>query len=463
MVALDYILSPFFLLIIYGVASSIKRKIAKKDITLASYFMKGLHLKIIGSYATGFIYWYYYGTGDSVYYFWRAIALRRYFFKEFEVWKQVFFGTGNLDNLYIYSKYIGLKAYDSSSFIVAKMSFLASFLSFGTYIGIALIFSVICYYGIWKFFLKTKELFPDINQKYLAYAILFVPSAFFWGSGLFKDTVTLGCTCLLLVSFHEVFIKRRKLFKNIIFLIICIYLIGVIKSYILMAMIPGLLLWVVFSLRSGIKNSFIRHSITPVFIIISIGLGGVLLQRLGTVFSKFNLENVQSKAEGMQRWHTARGEQKGESSSYSLGHVEFTSSGIVRKIPAAINVALFRPYIWEVRNPIMILAAGESIVFLGLFIWIFIFHPFYTIKQIRNEPFLLFCVIFTLIFAFAVGFRSYNFGALVRYKIPCLPTFGVIIAVVYGRLKLKKHKRHEIELLNPATNKKPSNNSTIAS
>ena len=28
-----------------------------------------------------------------------------------------------------------------------------------------------------------------------------------------------------------------------------------------------------------------------------------------------------------------------------------------------------------------------------------------------------FCLIFSMLFAFAVGFTSYNFGALVRYKI----------------------------------------------
>lgn len=439
---IDYLLSPIFLAIIYGIAFSIKKKIAIKDTKLATYFIRGLHLKIIGSYATAAIYWYYYGTGDSVFYYQRTEALRIYFFKNFNLWKTLFFSKPSMaEDYYLINRFIALKAFDQSSYIIAKMSFLASFPALGTYIGIALIFSIVCYYGIWKFFLKTIQLFPDIETKYLAYAILYVPSVFFWGSGLFKDTVTLGCTCLLLVSFHEVFIKRKSLAKNILFLIICVYLIGIIKSYILMAMIPGLLLWVVFALRGGIKNSFIRNSITPFFIVISIGLGGFILTKMGSVFSKFNVDNIEQKAEGMQRWHTVRGAQKDESSSYSLGHVEFTPSGMLRKAPAAINVTLFRPYFWEVSNPVMMMAAAESLVFFGLFFWLIILHPSFAFKQIGKEPFLIFCLIFTIVFAFSVGFTSYNFGALVRYKIPCLPTFGIILAVIYGRMEVKNEER----------------------
>jgi hypothetical protein len=36
-----------------------------------------------------------------------------------------------------------------------------------------------------------------------------------------------------------------------------------------------------------------------------------------------------------------------------------------------------------------------------------------------------------LIFAFAVGISSYNFGALSRYKIPCLPFYALGLVLVY--------------------------------
>jgi len=45
------------------------------------------------------------------------------------------------------------------------------------------------------------------------------------------------------------------------------------------------------------------------------------------------------------------------------------------------------------------------------------------ISIVRNDNYLTFALIFSLTFAFAVGISSYNFGTLVRYKIPLLPFF----------------------------------------
>ncbi|HRA12632.1 MAG TPA: hypothetical protein PKX31_13225, partial [Chitinophagaceae bacterium] len=46
-----------------------------------------------------------------------------------------------------------------------------------------------------------------------------------------------------------------------------------------------------------------------------------------------------------------------------------------------------------------------------------------------------FCLVFTLIFAFAVGISSYNFGTLSRYKIPCLPFYAVALIVIFYKNK----------------------------
>jgi hypothetical protein len=48
-----------------------------------------------------------------------------------------------------------------------------------------------------------------------------------------------------------------------------------------------------------------------------------------------------------------------------------------------------------------------------------------------NDPTIQFCFVFSLIFAFAVGISSYNFGALSRYKIPCLPFYAIALILIY--------------------------------
>lgn len=435
---LDFVLAPFFLTIVYAIAYRLRNRWYEPGTAMSKYFIWGLHVKIIGAVATALIYWYYYGGGDSIHYFWRTELLRDVFFKNPSVLFKLLFNDPLVYDPETYYFFRSLKASDASSYLVVKLAFLSSFPAMGTYLLNAFIFAIICYVGIWKLYVKSTELFPDVSQKYLAYGVLFIPSVFFWGSGLFKDTVTMGCACLFIVAFHELFMKRRSIVQNLVILVVTAYLIGVIKSYILLAMVPALLIWAAYTFRNRIRFSFIRYLFTPVLLVASVAVGFLILQQLGSVFTKFNLENIEEKAEGMQRWHTVRVEQKGSGSAYSLGHVEFTASGILRKMPAAINVALFRPYPWEAGNPVMVLAAAESLVFLYFFLFYMVLRFPFALKQIGREPFLMYCLIFTIIFAFSVGFTSYNFGALVRYKIPCLPTFGILLAVIYGRHQAKK-------------------------
>ena len=40
------------------------------------------------------------------------------------------------------------------------------------------------------------------------------------------------------------------------------------------------------------------------------------------------------------------------------------------------------------------------------------------------------CIIFALFFGFVVGFTSFNFGALGRYKIPSMPFFVSFLVMV---------------------------------
>jgi hypothetical protein len=67
-------------------------------------------------------------------------------------------------------------------------------------------------------------------------------------------------------------------------------------------------------------------------------------------------------------------------------------------------------------------------------------------KNITSSPFILFCFLFSFIFGIGVGLSSYNFGALVRYKIPCMSIFVIGLYLVEHQvaqnkiLHLKKKK-----------------------
>ena len=128
-------------------------------------------------------------------------------------------------------------------------------------------------------------------------------------------------------------------------------------------------------------------------------------------------------------------------SVYSLGEFDGTWTNMISKAPAAINVSLYRPYLWEARNPVMLLSALEAAFFLFLTVRIFFQIKLARLfRIIAAQPVLLFCLLFAVTFSFAVGVSSYNFGTLVRYKIPMMPFFLAFLYIVQSQAVRKKSK-----------------------
>ena len=166
------------------------------------------------------------------------------------------------------------------------------------------------------------------------------------------------------------------------------------------------------------------------------------LQFLSGFTESYSLENIYITAESYQRNHYGDGTfiKQGQGSSYTLGDFDPTILGILSKFPAAVNVTLFRPYLWEIRNPVMAISALESAFVFGITIFILFGLGFKNLYLVlKNDPFLTMSLIFSIFFAFSVGFTSYNFGALVRYKIPCIPFYLITLFVLSHEIKKLKY------------------------
>jgi len=437
----DLIIAPFYFLIIILLGNYFARNIKDKQVRV--YFIKGLLLKLIGAIGISIIYFYYYGTGDTIFYFKRAIFIDDILFDDFGVGLKLLFNNPMVYDSQTFGYFAIIKGFDMSSLLVVRLAAITNLFCLDSYLANAFIFSCLSYIGIWRLFNVFYELFPS-KANLLAWSFLFIPSVFFWGSGILKDNVTLGFLGIFVSSFYYLFMKRRKILINIFLLVISTFVIGIIKSYILLALMPAIFTWAFFEFKNKIKSQAVRAAITPILLVIMVPLGLGALQLMGNSFSKFSLDNAQEKAEDMQRWHTYRVEvlKGGEGSSYNLGIVEFSPLGIISKIPAAINVAIFRPYIWEAGNPVMMLSALESIVLLFFtlqMIWQFVRAPGVGFRFMSRHSIIPFMLVFSLIFAFSVGFTSYNFGALSRYRIPLLPFY--LLAVLLLNDNFKNYKK----------------------
>ena len=80
------------------------------------------------------------------------------------------------------------------------------------------------------------------------------------------------------------------------------------------------------------------------------------------------------------------------------------------------------------------------------------------LKIILTNPEVQFCLIFSLIFAFAVGFTSYNFGTLARYKIPLMPFYFIALFIIAD-----KENKIELNEKSIPIKKKPLTNKPVLS
>lgn len=175
--------------------------------------------------------------------------------------------------------------------------------------------------------------------------------------------------------------------------------------------------------------------------IMAIGSIGVI-SLTSNVNSRYSLETLEKRAYDTQWWHNKVQELEGDKGSgYSLGEATTSIPGLAARFPLAVNVTLFRPYIWEINGPIMLQAALESIVvFFITLITLFKVGPGGFVRYSLKDPMLAFALSFGILYAFGVGVTSNNFGALVRYKIPAIPLYlcALYILRYYAANKDKK-------------------------
>ena len=440
----DLYITPIYILLILVIAAFYSNQ-RYADKVYKKYFLPGLMVKLLGAICVGLIYQYYYhGAGDTRTYYGDGKLISDLFTSSPTLFFKVLSEHGGIDVDNIQARTGWIEYFhDPNSFVVDKIVACIGIFTFQTYTTIAVVMATISFFGAWALYMTLCKIYPNLYKQF-AIAVLFIPSVFFWGSGILKDCITFGCLGWVTYSAYNIFFERKNIVSSSFLFIIASYFIFIIKSYILLSFLPSLIFWIFLTYRSSIKSSSLRSILTPFILLIGGVAGYLIAQKLG---QEYTLNNFVKKASVYQSYHGFLAESAG-ASGYSLGTIDPSPLGALAKFPAAVNVTLFRPYLWEAHNPVMILSAVESSI-----IFIFTLRIFFrvgfirTIKTILKNPVVTFCIFFSLLFAFAVGFAAYNFGALVRYKIPCIPFFVsalFILNYITQEEKLKSIKNKKV-------------------
>ncbi|MCU0445822.1 MAG: hypothetical protein MUE85_12995 [Microscillaceae bacterium] len=426
----DLFLAPIYLTIIYSVLLLMRNNIRDKN--LRRYFIIAFSFKVLGAIALGLIYQFYYNGGDTYNFFRDSRPIWEAFWHSPGLAFQIIFAqVGDYSpEMYEFTRRIYFfSAGDEQTFNVVRVSGFLALISFNTYTVIAIFFALISFSGMWAMYRAMYDMFPQLHRP-LAYACFFVPSVYFWGSGLLKDSLTLGALGWVFHCFYFIFFKRKNLIFNSILLLINVLLIQSIKVFILAWFAPAASIWLFMQYRMFIKNRALRILALPVMFVSSLPLGYYGVQKLTEDNQRYNLENITQTAtitSDYLKGYVASG------SAYDLGEVDLlTPVGIINALPKSIWLGLFRPHPWETRgSPVIALSALESFFILFLTFRILVFNNIFKVFNVLLErPFTLFCLTFAVFVAFSVAVSSGNYGSMVRYRIPMFPFYMAMLYVL---------------------------------
>lgn len=437
----DLYLVPICLVVMYFFANIMRKKY--KDHPLQRYILPALTIRFVCAILYTLVIGYYYGFGDSHNYYQGVLDMHKAVNDNADI---VFDIYGKLkveptDPLYVYFRYdnYGFTQYymlEPRNYTVSRFGLPFSLLFDRSFLCISFCISFFSFLGSWQVLKMFYEMYPHLHKK-MAYAILFLPSLLFWGVSLLKDPICVGAMGYFLYYAYQLFIKRKKIILSVLIMYLSGFLLYNTKPYILLSLSAVFVLWIFLRFRDKIEDTTLRNLSTGLFVGIAMLAAFLITQNLAQseATSQFSAEKILNTVEAQQATFSRnRGTEEGAGSNFGLGVTTTSPIGMVILFPLGLINTFFRPFPWDVRSPMMILSAMEAFAFLALtYICFRRIGIGKTFKMIFGDPVIAFCFVFAVLFGGIIGATTINFGALVRYKLPCIPFYALAFLLVMDK------------------------------
>jgi len=426
--AFDIILTLFYLLIalfVIKIFPFFHLKGLPKNFSLIAFLVK-----IIAGFGLTYIYTSFYedrSQADIFKFFDDSKYLHQVFYEKPGDFFTMLFGFDNnapYYDQYYYQMDNWFKVYDPGWFndtrTMIRLNAFIRLISFGVYHVHTIIFSFIAFSGLVLIYKACLRWFQQ-KEMLLAVSLFLMPSMLCWTSGILKETVLfLGLGLFLSNVFH--LIHHQQNIKKWIFLLLGIFLLIVVKPYIILALLPGL---AAFLLHRKFSN------LNPLWFYSGISVMGILFfYVIAQINPAYNIL-VQLSERQQSVWRLAYYVDSG-----SLIDAEPLNPNIfsfLRNLPEALVNSAFRPGILDAKNALQWLAALEN---LGIIITLMFAVGLFNYEK-KYLSFFLFLLMFVLIVYSLIGLTTPVLGTLVRYRVPALPFYMMLcfLMIDYERLK----------------------------
>ncbi len=263
-------------------------------------------------------------------------------------------------------------------------------------------------------------LFPSGHARPLFVGCLFFPSVVFWTSGLLKETFAMAGLGWLFLGYARIVALRRLDPWWSAMSALGAVVVGLTKSYVLFAFaLAASASWIVAEAhaRRPLQQRVVRIGLAGL-------LAAVLTVGLGLAFPRYATENLADEVSNLR--------ELGRTHAGGSTFVADDATLSATQVPLGVVNALFRPFLFEARNPLMVLGALETTILL-LAVLLVIRQPGVRrgLRATMRHPGLSFCATFTIVFAVAVGVSTTNLGTLSRYRVPMFPFYVAYLTSIY--------------------------------
>jgi len=435
----DFLLFPLYLVFLFFLAKRIAKPHAPdlRKILFTAFF-----LRMFGSFAYSLMVQYYYGYGDSFTYFYGSNFLTDQVSRDFSNIEYLFSPMEKIRAWYVtvggdqqFSGYFN----NASGNMIMRISALFSYVSFNKFVIIGLFFGFVSFAGQWKLFLTFDDINHGRNRRMLALAVLYSPSIWFWGSGLLKDSICLGAAGFIISILYNTLKYKKISAGNFMALLFMIFLLYMIKSYIMIIFAVGVLIFLFKRRLKKIQSFPIKVIAVTLMVLFIAGTAALFdVQEQISEIAEDSVLQIQNFQQNYQTLH-----ESDESSKGNLEMIELSPSltSLILKSPGVIGTCIYRPFLWESRSVMILFTSLESTILLFWTLYLLRKTKFFGFfRIISNNEYLLFCFVISMLFAMVIGFTTFNFGTMIRYKIIFLPFYYFIHVWIHSSIQPKKEE-----------------------
>lgn len=381
-------------------------------------------LKVLSGILLGYLYRQYFNGGDTHTYFEQARQIYNFSKESFSDYLKILLAFDDFDLKKYYDQLVNWELeeyfYNDAHTVIRLNAFLCLF-SFGNYNVHVIFFCFFSLFGLTCLYKCFLNLVAE-KERLLFILLFFLPSVMFWNSGILKEGLLIFALGKFIYCLYKIIEQKKSYYFIPAVLSLCLLLI--IKMYVLLILIPGIIAWL-WSSRRNNEFVFFRFvaSYSAFFLFFTL---------LKYVYPQLDFADI-------VYWKQVNSIKfAGYMQSKSIifpPAIENSTWSLMENSPISFVKTLIQPMLGQAHNPFAVAAAIENIFILLIILITVLFSK---IPPQKSLP-LLFLFLFFVVFLYIlIGFTTTTAGSLVRYKVPALPFLIFILLLFFNIEKFQR-------------------------